>query len=286
MRLVQFEEGGHTHVGIETDQNSDIVDFTRANPDVLTMIQFLKDCEKNMEDAKRILNDAKYVVKRENVRILSPITNPEKIICIGMNYTDHCEELGKPIPTNPVVFSKFSNCITHPGAGIIYPKLTEQLDWEVELAVIIGKSGKNIEEKNAMEHVFGYTVAHDVTARDWVSKNGGPWLLAKTFDTFLPLGPAIVTRDSISAPHNLGIRCKVNGELMQNSNTKNQVFKIERLISYVSQFTTLTAGDVISTGTPPGVGCFKKPPVFLKVGDVVECEIDEIGRLQNTIVAE
>jgi len=288
MRLVQFTDGSHSRVGIEVKKDGDIIDLHAVNSSIASnMKKFLEGGATSLSIAQRALESGEHMLPRENVTILSPVTEPEKVICVGMNYVDHCEEVNAPIPTKPLIFSKFASAITHPGSPIYLPSFTKKLDWEVELAIIIGKKGKNIEEHNAMDHVAGFTVAHDVSARDWqLEENGGQWLLGKTSDSFLPLGPALVTKDEIEDPHDLGIRCRVNGATKQDSNTKNLVFKTEKLISFISQFFTLVPGDIISTGTPPGVGCFQKPPVFLKVGDVVECEIDGIGTIQNTIVEE
>ncbi|MGH0182912.1 UNVERIFIED_CONTAM: hypothetical protein FKN15_010909 [Acipenser sinensis] len=202
-----------------------------------------------------------------------------------MNYVDHCLEQGVAIPSEPIIFSKFPSAIAGPCDDIIHPAQTKELDWEVELAFVIGKTGKHIKEEEALGHVAGFTVAHDVSARDWqMKRNGKQWLLGKTFDTFCPLGPAIVTTGALSDdyergvrnicylslslssdPHNLGIRCRVNGGVVQDSSTNQMVFKTEALVSWVSQFVTLYPGDVFLTGTPPGVGVFRKPPVFLKV---------------------
>jgi len=288
MRLVQFAEGGHSRVGVEVKKDGDIIDLHAMHPAIATnMKTFLEGGASNLSVAQKALESGEHVLSRGSVDILSPVTEPQKVICVGMNYVDHCEEQNVAIPLKPLIFSKFASAITHPGAPIYLPSFTKKLDWEVELAIVIGKEGKNIEESNAMEYVAGFTVAHDVSARDWqLEENGGQWLLGKTSDSFLPLGPALVTKDEVQDPHNLGIRCRVNGTTMQDSNTKNLVFKTEKLVSFISGFFTLTPGDVISTGTPPGVGCFKKPPVFLKAGDVVECEIDGIGTIQNTIVKE
>jgi len=223
----------------------------------------------------------------EAVQLLAPITNPEKVICIGMNYVDHCTEQNLPLPEEPVIFSKFASAICGPGAPILLASEVTKLDWEVELVIVIGKGGRRIPKESAMQHVAGYTVAHDVSARDWqFEKNNGQWLIGKSMDGYCPMGPAIVTPDELSDPHNLGLRCRVNGVIMQDSNTNQLVHKTESIIAWCSKYFTLSIGDVILTGTPPGVGCFRKPPVFLKAGDVVEVEIDEIGKIQNTVVAE
>lgn len=285
MRLVQFFEDGRQRVGVEIQNGGDIMDVSAGDPSIPSdMKSFLEGGEEMMLKAKSVVDHGQHILKRAEVKLKAPIHNPGKIICIGMNYVDHCLEQNVPTPTEPILFSKFNNAITDPGAPIIYPDETEELDFEVELAFVIGKPGKNIKKSEAMDHVAGYTVAHDVSARDWqLKKNGGQWLLGKTFDSFCPLGPALVTKDSLSDPHKLGIRCRVNGKVMQDSNTENLVFKTEELVSYISRFVTLSPGDVVITGTPPGVGVFRKPPVFLKRGDEVECEIDEIGCISNTV---
>eukprot|EP00057_Strongylocentrotus_purpuratus_P001505 XP_001199448.2 PREDICTED: fumarylacetoacetate hydrolase domain-containing protein 2 [Strongylocentrotus purpuratus] len=288
MRFVQFEESGKSRVGVEVEAGGDFVDLCGSDqtiPD--TTLKLIEGGADLLQKAQNVVESSdRRVVKRADVKLLSPITNPQKVLCIGMNYRDHCTEQNYPIPTEPVIFSKFASAIIGPNDDVAYPELTEALDWEVELTVVIGKGGKNIKEADAMNHVFGYTVAHDVSARDWqMQKNGKQWLLGKTMDDFCPLGPAIVTPDALSDPHKLGLRCRVNGETMQESNTEQLIFKTASLIQFISQFITLTPGDIILTGTPPGVGVFRKPdPVYLKRGDVVECEIDEIGTIRNRIV--
>ncbi|CAH3141982.1 unnamed protein product [Pocillopora meandrina] len=285
MRLVQFVEGGRQRVGVETKDGGNVVDLCAGESSISSdMKSFLEGGEEMMKKAQRVVDGGQHVLKRADIQLKAPIHNPNKLICIGMNYVDHCLEQNVPLPTEPVIFSKFTNAITDPGAPIIYPEETQELDFEVELAFVIGKTGKKIKESEALEYVAGYTVVHDVSARDWqLKKNSGQWLIGKTFDSFCPIGPAIVTKESISDPHKLGIRCRVNDNVMQDSNTENLVFKTEALVSFISRFITLSPGDVVITGTPPGVGCFRKPPVYLKRGDVVECEIDEIGCISNTI---
>ncbi|XP_071948577.1 oxaloacetate tautomerase fahd2, mitochondrial-like [Antedon mediterranea] len=288
MRFVQFaSDNGKESVGVELENGGDVVDLLASGKlQCGNMVEFIKGGQHNLDIAKSIISSGQNVVKRSSIHLLAPITNPEKVLCVGMNYVDHCAEQNQPVPTEPVIFNKFANCIVGPTDNIIYPDITNELDWEVELVIIIGKSCKNVKECDAMDYVFGYTVAHDVSARDWqMKRNGKQWLLGKAMDTFCPLGPAIVTKDSISDPHNLGIRCRVNKETMQDSNTTQLVFKTDAIVAYISQFMTLQAGDLILTGTPPGVGVFRKPnPIFLKRGDVVECEIDEIGTITNKVV--
>jgi len=224
-------------------------------------------------------------VKKANVTLKAPITDSEKVICIGMNYVDHCTEQNVPIPQVPIVFNKFASTIISDGDDIIkVTGQTEELDFEVELCIVIGRECKEVKQAEAMNYVLGYTVAHDVSARDWqLKRNGGQWLMGKAFDSYSPLGPAIVTTDELKDPHNLGIRCIVNGVTVQNSNTSQLVFKTEYLIEFISRYVTLKPGDIILTGTPPGVGCFRKPQLFLKHGDVITCEIDGIGAITNKV---
>ncbi|KAG8574703.1 hypothetical protein GDO81_009282 [Engystomops pustulosus] len=286
MRLIQFQSSGSAshRIGLELDGDK-VIDLNAFDPSLPRgMREFLEGGDATLQIAKRALESGQHVLSRSQLSILAPITNPEKVICVGMNYVDHCLEQNVPVPKEPIIFSKFPSSIVGPYDSIVLPAESQEVDWEVELAFVIGKRGKNIKEQDAMEHVAGFTVAHDVSARDWqMRKNGKQWLLGKTFDTFCPLGPALVTKDSVSDPHNLGIRCRVNRNLVQDSNTNQMVFKTEALIAWVSKFVTLNPGDLFLTGTPPGVGVFRKPAVYLKAGDVVECEIDELGLIRNPV---
>ncbi|KAM8973699.1 oxaloacetate tautomerase fahd2, mitochondrial-like [Pelodytes ibericus] len=286
MRLVQFQSSGTQRIGVELETGGNIVDLNACDTSLpCGMKEFLEAGDTALQKAKRAVESGQHVLSRSQLTLLAPITNPEKILCVGMNYVDHCLEQNVPVPKEPIIFSKFPSSIVGPSDSIILPAESQEVDWEVELAFVIGKKGKDIKEENAMDYVAGFTVAHDVSARDWqMKRNGKQWLLGKTFDTFCPIGPALVTKDSISDPHSLGIRCRVNGDLMQDSNTNQMVFKTEALIAWVSKFVTLKPGDIFLTGTPPGVGVFRKPPIFLKTGDVVDCEIDELGVISNRVV--
>jgi len=210
---------------------------------------------------------------------------PGKIICVGMNYRSHIKEQDGRFPEKPVLFSKATSCIIKNKQNIIYPAEVRQLDYEVELAVVIGKKIKNVTKDKVYEHIYGYTIMNDITARD-IQKNESQWYRAKSFDTFGPIGPVIVKKDRISSPCNLNLKSYVNGELRQNGNTLDMIFGIYELISYISRSITLEAGDLISTGTPSGVGIFMKEKKLLKPGDTVTCEIDKIGILENKIIKE
>ncbi|MEM4190054.1 MAG: fumarylacetoacetate hydrolase family protein [Candidatus Caldarchaeum sp.] len=217
-------------------------------------------------------------------KLLAPLDNRPKVICVGLNYRDHAQEQGVKPPEEPVIFMKPYTAITGPEHPIIYPKITSQLDYEAELAVVIGKRCKNVSKAEAREHILGYTCFNDVSARD-IQFRDGQWVRGKSFDTFAPIGPWIVTADEVGDPQNLRIVARVNGEVRQESNTRNMIFDVYRLVEFISMVMTLEPGDVIATDTPSGVGFFYKPtPKLLRVGDVVEVEIEKIGVLANKVV--
>jgi 2-keto-4-pentenoate hydratase/2-oxohepta-3-ene-1,7-dioic acid hydratase in catechol pathway len=220
-------------------------------------------------------------------KLAAPVPDPEKVICIGLNYRDHAAESGMAIPKEPVVFSKFPTALIGPDQEIRLPKVSNEVDYEAELVVVIGREGRHIPKSQAMQYVAGYMPGHDVSARDWqLQKDAKQWLLGKSFDTFAPAGPALVTADEVPDPHRLGIRFRLNGQTLQNSNTEQFIFRVDEVIAYLSQVMTLRPGDLIFTGTPPGVGAARKPPVYLKAGDVCEVEIDGLGCLRNRCVAD
>lgn len=221
----------------------------------------------------------------KSVKLLPPVLRPPKILCIGLNYRDHCRENNVPIPPNPVIFSKFTTALTGAGDPIVMPSITQKLDYEAELAVVIGRGGKHIPESQALSHVAGYTAMNDVSARD-IQFGDGQWIRGKTLDTFAPLGPWLVTPDELGDPNRLAIRCRLNGQTVQDSSTGEMIFPVPVLIAFISQAITLLPGDVISTGTPHGVGVFRKPPLFMRPGDAVEVEIEKIGTLRNPVTAE
>lgn len=266
MRIVRIQDSaGHVHQGVE-----------HADGSVTRIEGSLYD---NFEDTGEKLAAGKRLAPLE----------PRDIICIGLNYRKHAAEGGQPIPEFPVVFMKNSGTLQNPGDPIVLPRKlkSEAVDYECELAVVIGKRCHNVSRADALNHVLGYTCANDVSARDWQMKYGGTqWCRGKTFATFCPLGPALVTADEIPDPNSLGIRTILNGETMQDWNTNDMIFDVPTLIEFLSGSTVLAPGTVILTGTPHGVGGARKPPVFLKNGDTVTIEIDRIGKLTNPVVDE
>jgi 2-keto-4-pentenoate hydratase/2-oxohepta-3-ene-1,7-dioic acid hydratase in catechol pathway len=221
-------------------------------------------------------------------RLLAPIL-PTQILCIGLNYKFHAKECNVAEPEQPVLFTKGVNTLNHPDSPVEIPRAmaSEEVDYEVELAVVIGRDCKNATKENALDYVLGYTAANDVSARDWqIKRGGGQWCRGKTFDTFSPLGPCLVTADEIPDPQNLKLSCTINGRTMQDWNTNDMIFPVNEIIAFLSGSTTLPAGTVILTGTPHGVGMAQKPPLWLKEGDQMVVEIEKIGRLSNPVINE
>jgi 2-keto-4-pentenoate hydratase/2-oxohepta-3-ene-1,7-dioic acid hydratase in catechol pathway len=264
MKLVNFEGG-----------------FGRVEGD--SVVPMGQDMFAYLGGAQRIETDPRAL---SGLRLLAPVTRPEKIICVGLNYRDHAAESGQPVPEQPVLFAKYRNSLIGPGASIKLPRAApERVDYEAELAVVIGRPASRVDASSALEYVAGYTCANDVSARDLQSR-GGQWVHGKAIDTFLPLGPWLVTTDEIGDPQRLRIRCTVSGEVLQDSNTKQMVFGVAELISFISQTISLTTGDIIITGTPPGVGTARTPPRFLRAGDTVTVNIEGIGDLTNPVAVE
>ena len=233
-------------------------------------------------DEDKIARDPKCILALETVRLRAPFLRPPKITCVGLNYKDHAEEQGKPVPDRPMLFAKAANVVVGPDDPILLPSDTsKQVDYEAELAVVIGKEGHRIPKSAAMEHVFGYTIMNDVTARD-LQSGDKQWYRGKSFASFAPMGPCLVTADELDA-RDLEVRLTVNGEERQKSRTSQLVFNVPALVEFISNVFPLEKGDVISTGTPGGVGVYRKPPVFLKSGDVVEITIENIGTLRNAV---
>jgi 2,4-didehydro-3-deoxy-L-rhamnonate hydrolase len=218
------------------------------------------------------------------VGLRAPVPRPGKIICIGLNYRDHAQESGQPLPEEPVLFAKFANSVVGSGEAIVIPSVTERVDYEAELCVVMGHVARDVPVAEALSYVAGYTCANDVSARD-LQFRSGQWTRGKTVDTFLPTGPWLVTADEIPDPQALGMRCLLNGQVMQASNTSQMIFGVAQLVSFISRTVTLEPGDLIATGTPSGVGYARKPPVYLRPGDTVRVEIEGIGALVNPVRA-
>ncbi len=218
----------------------------------------------------------------EGLRLRAPVPAPGKVICVGLNYRDHAEETGQAIPEEPVLFAKFANSVLAPGATIDVPAFVEQPDYEAELGVVIGRTAARVGATDALDHVAGYACINDVSARD-LQFRSSQWLLGKAIDGFLPAGPWIATADEVGDPPTLALRCPVNGEVLQDSSTKQMAFGVAELVAFISRTITLEPGDLIATGTPPGVGMARKPPRWLRDGDVVTVEIERIGALTNTV---
>jgi 2-keto-4-pentenoate hydratase/2-oxohepta-3-ene-1,7-dioic acid hydratase in catechol pathway len=263
------------------------VDLNQADPAVPACIkQLLGQGPQGLERAARAL-EAGPGQPLEQIELVPLIPTPEKVICIGLNYADHARESGMALPAEPVLFNKFVSAVAAPGSAIVLPKVSSEIDYEGELVAVIGRGGRHIAPERAREHIAAYCCGNDVSARDWqLRKPGGQWLLGKSFDSFAPFGPALVTADEVPDPNQLAIELRLNGQVMQHSSTAEFIFKIEQLVAYVSQVCTLAPGDLIFTGTPPGVGFARKPPVWLRPGDVVEVEIERLGVLRSTVVAE
>lgn len=278
MKLATFDRGQGLETGIVTGER--IVPTGESG----TMIDLIArwDTVKAALAKRAAESDG---VALSSVKLVAPVTRPGKVFAIGLNYADHIAESGLERPANQVWFTKAQTAINGPYDPILIPRNSKSVDYEVEFVAVIGKRGKYISEENARAHVFGYCVGNDVTERAWQFRTP-QWSLGKSFDTHAPIGPWITTDDDIADPHALGLRCFVNGEQRQNSNTKHLVFNLWAQIAQLSQAMTLEPGDIIFTGTPGGVGMAMKPPVFLKAGDVVRCEIDGLGAIEAAMQAE
>jgi len=295
MRLVTYESDGSWRAGVIVDE--DVVDSTvaaiAANIDFdskwISNRQIIQLNEKQQSEFERAADDIAdaqpsdlSVFPIENARLGPPIPDPDKIICLGLNYKSHAEEAGFSIPKVPILFGKYRNTLNGPASPIILPSMSEEIDYEAELAVVLGKRCKNVAVEDALNYVAGYMAFNDVSARD-LQMRTGQWLSGKTLDTFAPCGPALVVGE-ISDPQNLDISTRINGQTLQQSNTSNMIFSVAETIAYISQLLTLEAGDIIATGTPEGVGFKRNPPIFLRDGDIVEVEVEGIGILRNPVV--
>ncbi len=287
MKLVTFVYNGQSRIGA-LQANDTLIDLNRANPNLPTdMLAFLAGGADAQNLAEKALAAAPSaaVLARAAVTLQAPIPRPGKILCIGLNYRDHAAESNQPLPEYPTVFAKYNNTIIGPGAAIVLPRLTEKIDYEAEFAFVIGRTARNVKAADALDYVAGYLPFNDVSARDYQMRTS-QWTVGKTFDSFGPMGPALVTADEIANPHDLDIQLTINGEVLQSSNTSNLIFSVNDLIADLTSFMTLEPGDVISTGTPSGVGAARKPQRWLRAGDVVRIEIEGLGALENPVVAE
>lgn len=261
---------------------ADMIGFLSAGDEALkaasTTINYVTNADKSAFVGQGVV----YGLKAATLK--APVPRPTKLILVGLNYRDHAEEAKMKIPEEPTLFSKYASVVIGPGEAIRMPKVSTQIDFEGEFAFVIGKRGKDIPKDKALDYVAGYTIVHDVSCRDYQMRTG-QWMVGKTFDTFAPMGPYLVMKDEIPDPHTLNLTTRVNGVVMQSSNTKHLIFNTFDLIAYMSQVFTLEPGDVVSTGTPAGVGFARNPQVFLKPGDVVRIEIEGLGALENPIVA-
>jgi 2-keto-4-pentenoate hydratase/2-oxohepta-3-ene-1,7-dioic acid hydratase in catechol pathway len=291
MKLVTFKpRGASAQLGAVVD--GQVVNLAEASGGKLPnhMRSLLAMGDEGLKLARKVASEeaAKEMgVPLDEVKLMAPIPDPSKVLAIGLNYLDHIRETNSKQPSIPIMFVKLTSSIIGSGDAIRWSASeTSKVDWECELAVVIGKTARRVAEENAFDYIAGYMNANDVSARDLQSERGDQWIRGKSLDTFCPLGPYLVTKDEITDPHNLTIRTLVNGKVMQDSNTKELLFKIPHLIAYLSRAFTLHPGDVIITGTPPGVGMGMKPPVFLQDGDVVTIETQGLGSLTNPCVVE
>jgi 2-keto-4-pentenoate hydratase/2-oxohepta-3-ene-1,7-dioic acid hydratase in catechol pathway len=281
MKLIRFGAAGAEKPGIinkkgqRLDVSSFGEDYNEAffeNDGIKRLITWIS---KNIDNCPRI---------SEEERLCPPICRPSKIVCVGLNYAKHAAESGMQLPTEPVIFFKSTTAICGPNDHVIIPKGSQKTDWEVELAVVIGKKATYVEEENAMDYIVGYVLHNDISEREFQLERQGQWVKGKSNDTFAPLGPWLVTRDEISDSNNLNLWLKLNGETMQDSNTSDMVFKIPKLVSYISQFMTLLPGDIISTGTPFGVGLGLSPQKYLVEGDVMELGVEGLGIAKQNVI--
>jgi acylpyruvate hydrolase len=290
VKLATFTRRGETHVGVLVcrDERKTIFDLNQAQPGLPSdMTEFLRlgDAAWTLATRALVAADERCFVPEADVTLLAPVPRPGKLICLGHNYYDHTDSANNTLPEYPTFFAKYSNVIVGPNQPIIHPRANIQMDYEAELAVVMGKCARYVAAERALDFVAGYTIFNDVTARDYQNRSS-QWTLGKSFDTFGPMGPALVTADEIPAPGHLELALTLNGQEMQHSNTCNLIFSIPFLIAYLTQAMTLEPGDVIATGTPSGTGAMHKPPVFMRPGDEVRVRIEKIGELVNPVVAE
>lgn len=285
-QLVRFRTNENTNSldeswGIQTaDGVRDVGGLLASCP---TMLDAIREWETLAPKIAELVLDAKLV--EDGLELLSPVPEPDKVICIGLNYKDHAIETGKDIPTEPIVFNKLAGTVCGPDAEVTLPTVSQRVDFEAELVMVIGKEAHLVPEEDADQYIFGYMCGHDVSARDWqIGRPGGQWLLGKSFPNFAPIGPYLVPKSDIADPCDLSISLRINGESFQDSSTSQLIFNPWQLIAYISQCCVLNPGDIIFTGTPPGVGAARKPPRFIQSGDVCEVAVEGLGVLRNRFV--
>ena len=279
MKLIKFGQQGSEKPGVILS-NGTTIDVSAFTPDFDEA--FFESSGLERLSAWLEMNASNAPQVPAGIRLGAPLARPSKIICIGLNYSDHAKESGMAVPVEPIIFFKSTTALTGPNDGLVIPEGSEKTDWEVELAVVIGKTARSVSEDAAMDYVAGYVLHNDYSERAWQLERGGQWVKGKSADTFAPLGPWLATKEEIPDPHILRLWLKVNGEMKQDGTTVNLIFKIPFLVSYLSRFMTLLPGDVISTGTPAGVGLGFNPPQYLRVGDTVELGIDGLGIQKQT----
>jgi acylpyruvate hydrolase len=319
MKLVTFYADYGTRIGALLDGAKHVLDLhmacelyyaerghgkPRAMADALcppSMVDFLQVGDEALELARslladfptylstprvlRLLQERRVVLPLKGLRLAAPVPRPGKILCLGMNYRDHAAEAGQPVPEVPVIFTKPPSCVIGPGDPILLPKVSSEVDYEIEFAFVMGRRAKDVPDGKAMDYVAGYTIFHDVSARDYQLCTS-QWYIGKAFDTFGPMGPFLITKDEVPDPHALAVELRLNGEVRQKSSTRNLIFGVPRLVAFLSEVMTLEPGDVVATGTPAGVGFGRKPPRWLKPGEEVIVRIAGIGELRNPTVAE
>ena len=279
MKLVRWGDAGREKPGMRDAQDV-LRDLSHAVDDIAGDVLTREGIER-----LRALDPENLPIVENNSRLGAPVGRVGKIICVGLNYADHAAESGQPVPDQPVIFMKATSAIVGAFDDVMIPPGSEKTDWEVELGVVIGDAARNVSRDSALDHVAGYLVVNDVSERAFQFEHGGQWVKGKGCDTFAPLGPWLVTRDEIPDPQDLAMHLSVNGHRYQDGNTRTMIFDVATLVSHISRYMALLPGDVISTGTPPGVGLGQKPPVYLKPGDVMELGIDGLGAQRQRVVA-
>ena len=288
MKLVTYVKDGENRPGaiVKRDGREAIVDLLAADASLPSSIRALLEAGPlALQKAETAAEEATDLLEMSAIKLAAPIPNPDKILCIGLNYADHAAESGQPLPDYPIVFSKYSNTVIGSGDAIVLPKVTDQVDYEAELGFVIGKRARHVSEADALEYVAGYLNVNDVSARDYQTRTS-QWTMGKSFDTFAPMGPALVTADELPDPHNLAIRLWIGDDTLQDSSTSQLIFSVPQLLADISEVMTLEPGDIVSTGTPPGVGAARTPPRWLRPGETVNMEIEGLGVLSNLVVAE